>query len=170
MKSRLNLLVGIVFMAAPGGVIVYGALTGRLAAMIAALIKPQDLGASGATGANGTPNSGTNADNGGDQNANLLTALVQQFNTLIRPGHPQAVQAFKTTVNPLIARAQQTRSEKDYAAAIAALRALITKYKPKAGGASSIVPGRGTVTKQGGSTDPTAGRPPILAPPVGAKS
>lgn len=150
------LLVGL-SMAGLGGVTVYGSLTGRLAAILAALFKPQDLGATGSA-VNGTPDIGTNAASPGGSDANLLTALVQEFNKLIKPGHPEAVAEFKKTVQPLILKAGQTRSESDYLKAINALRALIRKYLPPIPG------GNAPVATSGGSTDPTVTQPPIIAP------
>lgn len=149
------LLVGL-SMAGVGGLTVYGSLTGRLAAILAAVFKPSDLGVAGST-VNGTPDIGTNAANPADSAQLLLAALIRQFNETIKPFHPEAVAEFDRTVKPLIQKARKG-NEADYLKAIQALRNLIAKY---------VVPhGPGGTATQGGSTDPDAGRPPIVAPPV----
>ena len=155
---QLNLLVGL-FMATTGVGVVYGGLTGRLAAMIAALIKPQDLGAPGSIGANGTPDIGMSASTGVGQNQNLVTVLIRQFRALGLNKNAKAEVEFRGKFEPLFFKAQSSGAEKDYAAAIAELRNIIATYKP-----DSVKPG--TTAKSGASLDPTAGRKPIIAPPA----
>jgi hypothetical protein len=112
--------------ATTGLLVVFGALTGRLAAMVAAVAKPSDLATSGSY-VNGTPDFGHNAANEADADTLLMGALVKQVRQWGANKDPE----WKNTVEPLVIKATQTRKPADYDKAIAALRTLIAKYKAK---------------------------------------
>lgn len=120
----MTLLAGL-GISATGALVVFGALTGRLAAILAAVAKPSDLASSGSY-VNGVSDSGINAARSPDASANLLTVLVKEVRLFGANKDP----AWTSTVQPLITKAQQTRKQSDYDAAIAAVRSLIAKYKP----------------------------------------
>lgn len=111
---------------ATGLLVVFGALTGRLSAMIAAVAKPSDLATSGSY-VNGVADFGHQAANEGDADTLLMGALVKQ----VRQWGANKDPAWKSTVEPLVIKATQTRKPADYEKAIAALRTLIAKYKSK---------------------------------------
>lgn len=121
---------------ATGALVVFGALTGRLAAIIAAVIKPSDLASSGSY-VNGIYDSGAQAATGGDASSLLIIQLEKQVQN---NGLAQSTE-WKTTVEPLVRKALATRKQSDYDAAIAALRQLLGRgQQAPAGAATGGVP------------------------------
>jgi hypothetical protein len=160
----MSWLVGLGLVAAPGGVIVFGALTGRLASILAAFVKPADLGTPGTqyTGGAETPEQGETF-----ATLNQLDALAKQAQAWGLTTNPAWKAKYDATVKPLVIKATQTDKQSDLDAAISAYQALNNEYNP--GGKTSGVAPPGTPqtpkTIGGKNKDPYAGQPPEVAPP-----
>lgn len=161
-------LVGLVVMGGSGFLILYGGLTGRLAAILAAVAKPEDLGPSGS----GAPAPGSQeaVTMQGDQ---LLTALEQQARAEGLNSIPGWKKAFDSTVKPLIAKALASGNQADYDAAARALQTLNAQYRSKQQGATAGRVTKGTPKTPKAISGPLLGgkpRAPIVAPLTGGKA
>lgn len=119
----MTLLAGLGVSAA-GALVVFGALTGRLAAIVAAVDKPSDLAASGSY-TNGIPDSGHNAATATGSYAETIRALLQQSISLGVTNAP----GFDAVRQQAIDAMKSGDANKE-AAAIQALRNFNTQHNP----------------------------------------
>lgn len=159
----MDKLVGLGLMCGSGAVIIFGALTGRLAAILAAFVKPEDLGPAGS----GAPAAGSQ-ENTTMQGDAMINALEAQARTWGINSNPKWKAAFDSQVKPLIAKALQSGDQADYDAAAAKLREINHQYKPSdlpGGKTTGPVPKGTPKTATAKSGKPLGGkaRAPIVA-------